>query len=142
MKWQEYLYRPTSLLFRRSKKVNEKKWLRLVSKKGLIRYPVEPTAEETEVDASESPETMLGAFFCPNVSPPYEILQIAGLLIKRNKLDRQKSFFSAKRYGGEIYFKWFLFNLGELGEIDPVPDMEFPLDKNRWSKRLAGSRDG
>ena len=139
MKWQEYLYRPTSLIFRKGNKVSEKKWLHLASQKGLIRYAEEPTAIETESDSSESPERMLGAFFCPNVSPPWEILQIAGLLIKRKKLDRQKSLFSAKRYGGEIYFKWFLFNLGEFGEKNPIPDVEFPLDKSRWSKRLAGS---
>ena len=139
MKWQEYLYRPTSLLFKNGKKFSENTWLQIVHQKGLIRYPVETIAGVPKVDTVESLETMLGAFFCPNASPTWEILQIAGLLIKQKKLDRQKTLFSAKRYGGEIYFKWFLFNLGELGENNPVPDVEFPLDKSRWSKRLAGS---
>ena len=139
MKWQDYLYRPTSLLFKQSKMISGTKWLRLVSQKGLIRYPTETIAEIPEIGADESPELLLGSFFCPNVFPSLEILQIAGLLIKRKKLELRKSLFSAKRYGGEVYFRWFLFNLDELGEDNPIPGRDFPLNKNRWSKRIAGN---
>ena len=127
MRWQNYLYRPTSLLFQRKVQPKKEDWLRLVNQLGLIRYPIESNSKTLESNQI-SPEELLGAFFCPNRSCPLEILQIAGLLLKRRKLNVQKCLFSSKRFGGEIYFKWFLSVLDELEESNPIRNVEFPLN--------------
>ena len=133
MRWQNYLYRPTSLLFQKKAQPKKEDWLWLVNQLELIRYPIDDYSRTLESNQT-SPEELLGAFFCPNRICPWEILQVAGLLIKRRKLDVKKCLFSSKRFGGEIYFKWFLFILGELQENNPVPNVEFPLNANRWKK--------
>lgn len=139
MQWQNYLYRPTSLLFQRKVQPKKEEWLELVNQRALIRYPIENHSKTLESNQT-SPEEMLGAFFCPDRICPWEVLQVAGLLIKRKKLDVRKCLFSSKRFGGEIYFKWFLSILGELEESNPLPNVEFPLNANRWKKQRVFPR--
>lgn len=140
MMWHNYLCRPTSLLFSRRMPVDPKQWMQLLDRLRLIRCPVEHTDHDEVREGQElsSPEDLLGAYFCPSSEVSWEVLQVAGLLIKSKKLDVKKALFSAKRYGGEIYFKWFLYHLGELSGDNPLPGVAFPLHPSRWQKKRAG----
>jgi hypothetical protein len=115
--------------------------MRLIDQLQLIRCAVEPADDDGGGDGQErrSAEELLGAYFCPNCEVSWEVLQLAGLLIKSKKINVQKALFSAKRYGGELYFRWFLYHLGELSGEDPLPGVRFPLHPNRWQKQKAGS---
>ncbi len=135
MKWQDYLFTPTSILFKNTPEVEDDIWLSKVDQLGLIRYPNLSNNSLAEQTCLLSPESLLGSFFCPNRNISWQILQVAGLLIKSGKLDIGKCLFSAKYYGGLVYFKWFLFELGELNETNPIPNAKFPLDSSRWNKK-------
>ena len=140
MKWNDYWHQPTSLLFKNTRLVDETHWLRLVNEKGLIRYP-NITINDTSpaIHESESPEKIIGEFFYPDRDVSWKILQVAGLLIKRKKMNIDECIFSAKKFGGILYFKWFLYELGESREENPIPGIKFPLSQRRWFKKKPAS---
>jgi hypothetical protein len=44
-------------------------------------------------------------------------------------------FVRKKKIGGILYFKWFLCELGENCDENPIPGKKTPLNSQRWSKK-------
>ena len=137
MKWQDYVYQPIGHVLSRGPVVDPDSWVSLVHDLDVIR--VSGVETQTGKVSNPSPEVALGAHFRPDTPVSLELLQIAGLLLKNNRLDRALCAWSARRHGGGLYFKWFLAQVDDA-EVDPLPAREFPLHRSRWRKRKAGRR--
>jgi len=137
MKWNDYIYQPTGHVLSRRPITNAASWLRRIHGLGLMR--VFADREPMQVRDGESPEAALGVHFRPDTVVNLELLQVAGLLLKNSRLDRDACAWSARRNGGGLYFRWFLAQVDE-SEPDPLPTVEFPLHRSRWRKRKGGRR--
>ncbi len=135
MEWKDYAYQPVGHVLRRSPVDPPEVWLELVHDRGDLRIlDREPTKRE---QPPKSLEAAVGQYFRPDATVSLDVLQVAGLLLKRNRLDREACARSAHRHGGGLYFKWFLAQIDE-SLADPLPTREFPLHRSRWQKRRAG----
>ena len=137
MKWKDYVYQPIGHVLRRLPVAAPDSWLASVHDHGLLR--VLGTEPPTRERSAESLEATVGQYFRPGAPVSLDVLQVAGLLLKRNRLDRQACARSARRHGGGLYFKWFLAQIDE-SLADPLPAKEFPLHRSRWQKKRAGRR--
>lgn len=136
MKWRDYIQQPTSRLLQTQPAASPDEWLRSVEQRGLIRVGgnVEQVAREP---GDLAPEMALGEFFRPDSDVSLDVLQVAGLLLREGRLDRQACERAARRHGGRLYFNWFLSQL-DRSIPDPLPDQRFPLHRSRWAKTKAG----
>ena len=140
MKWMEYAYQPVGHVLPRLPMDAPESWLKAVHEQGILRVlGTEPISRERPEKTLES---AVGQYFRPNTPVSLEILQVAGLLLKRHRLNRQACARATRRNGGGLYFEWFLAQIDD-SLADPLPDKEFPLHPNRWRKKRAGrgSRD-
>ena len=129
MKWQEYAYRPSSIVFR-NEAFQPGQWLNAVNRKKLLRCAEDHTGGVSTAEDVDL-ENDLGQFFAPDAEIALDVLQVSGWLLKRNQIDLEKARFSAKRHGGILYFNWFLHQL-ELTQENPLSHIEFPLHPGRW----------
>jgi len=137
MEWMDYVYQPLGHGLGRAPVAAPESWLELVHDHGVLRvFGKEPPER---VPAAKALEVAVGPYFRPDAPVSLDVLQVAGLLLKRNRLDREACARSARRYGGGLYFKWFLAQIDESLD-DPLPTKEFPLHRSRWQKRRAGRR--
>ena len=137
MKWADYAYQPIGHVLRPLPVARPESWLASVNAHGVLRVPdAEPPAGGRR---AESLEAAVGQYFRPDAEISLEVLQVAGLLLKANRLDRLACARSARRHGGGLYFKWFLAQIDD-SLADPLPAKEFPLHRSRWRKRRAGQR--
>ena len=137
MKWRDYMYQPTGHVLSHTPVVEPDAWISLVDELDVIRVSGDDTKKGERPRLS--PELTLGAYFRPDAAVNLDVLQIAGLLLKNGRLDRRACYWSARRHGGGLYFKWFLSQV-DGSEVDPLPAKEFPLHRSRWQKRKAGRR--
>jgi hypothetical protein len=137
MKWKDYAYQPTGRVLRRMPIATPESWLSMVHESGAMRVFGDEPRDPGK--PAEPPEAALGAYFRPDAPVSLDVLQVAGLLLKDNRLDRHKCHWSARRQGGGLYFQWFLAQLDD-SVTDPLPGKEFPLHRSRWRKRRAGRR--
>jgi len=137
MRWKDYVYQPIGHVLRRSPVAAPEAWLEQVHRHGALRVLDEPLPKHEQPAASL--EAAVGQYFRPDAPVNFDVLQIAGLLLKRNQMDREASARSARRNGGGLYFRWFLAQVDE-SLPDPLPTKEFPLHPSRWRKERAGHR--
>jgi hypothetical protein len=137
MTWNDYIYQPIGHVVRREPVADPRSWLSDVHRCRLMR--VFDDEVSNDAPASGTPDAALGAYFRPDAPVSLDLLQVAGLLLRSNRLDRDICARSARRYGGGLYFRWFLAQL-DAAVPDPLPEKEFPLHRSRWHKRKAGQR--
>ena len=135
MRWKDYAYQPVGHVLRRSVIDPPEVWLESVHDDGALRIFDRESPKREQ--SPKSLEATVGQYFRPDAPVSLDVLQVAGLLLKRNRLDREECARSARRHGGGLYFKWFLAQIDE-SLADPLPAREFPLHRGRWQKERAG----
>ena len=136
MKWQEYKYQPCSLMGHQDS-ITPEFWLAAVQHKKLLRIGEFPLVDVQQVETIDVAES-LGRFFAPDAEVSLDVVQVAGLLIKRELIDLDRVLLSARQQGGALYINWFLYHLDLLAD-NPLPECDFPLHASRWKKKKAGS---
>lgn len=139
MTWNDYIYQPIGHVVRCEPVADPHSWLSEVHRNRLMRIFDDEAPDDAPMPSGNA-EKALGAYFRPDAPVSVDLLQVAGLLLREDRLDREGCARSARRYGGGLYFSWFLAQLDDAVP-DPLPEKEFPLHRSRWRKRKAGQRE-